>query len=80
MSRTAKTDSLSLGPGVIAICGQGRLGLITEGPKTLVIDGRDHDFYSGVQLENDPKGRFKVGSPWTSYKAKPVCRIEELRK
>lgn len=79
MSRTAKTAP-ELSPGMIAICGQGRLGLVTEGPRTLTIDGKDHEFYSGIHLENDPKGRFKVGGLWTSYKAKPVCRVEDLRK
>jgi hypothetical protein len=61
--------------GVVARCGNGYLGLITEGPKKIVVAGEPKELFTGIHLAD--QGNRKIGDHWASWQPTPICRIAE---
>lgn len=76
------------GRGVIAICSQGYLGLITEDePQEITYpDGNKGTAYVGIQLTDKPpftegfEGPTGIGAPWSSRTPKCLTHVDSLQE
>lgn len=75
MAAKTKTD-LKPARGMVARCAQGRLGLILDGPKPLIVAGERVELWSGIHL-TDGKS-WQIGGHWVSYRPTVLGSLEEL--